>query len=261
MKGLGDMSLNKDIPVQLHYQLANKLREFIHGGHWTIGDLFPTDREIIEKYDVSGTTVRRAVMQLVNEGWLERKAGKGTFIKKEPLKEHLGQLTGFFEEMRNQGFKPSADIISASLIDVSEALLKENPALKAFQAEKLVLFEKLHKFNDKPLVYVKSFWRQEYGEQLLGLDLSAEGTYEIANKRLGLNFSKADETIAADLATHKEAEFLQVKKNFPVLRMERMAYAEDILVEFSYNVYRADRYRYHVVLYKDRPVGEMILVP
>jgi len=261
MKGLGDMSLNKDIPVQLYYQLANKLREYINGGHWSIGDLFPTDREIIKQYDVSGTTVRRAVKQLVDEGWLERKAGKGTFIKKEPLKEHLGQLTGFFEEMRNRGFMPSADIIYAGLIDVSEALLKENPALKDFQTEKLVLIEKLHKFNDKPLVYVKSFWRQEYGERLLGLDLSTEGTYELANKRLGLNFSKADETISADIATNKEAEFLQVKKNFPVLTMERMMYDEDILVEFSYNVYRADRYRYHVVLYKDRPTGEMILVP
>ena len=255
------MSLDKDVPVQLHYQLSNVLREYIQQGYLTIGDLFPTDREIMERYNVSGTTVRRAVMQLVKEGWLERKPGKGTFIKKEPLKESLGQLTGFFEEMRNKGFEPSADIIYAGPVEIDEALLKEIPALKAFESKVLILFEKLHRFNDKPLVYVKSFWLPRYGEELLAFDLTGEGLYEMAAKRLGVNLTKAEETIAAGLANLKEASYLNVKKNSPVLVMDRLTYAGDKLVEFSYNVYRADRYRYHVVLHKDQPAGEMILVP
>lgn len=97
------MLINKDVPVQLHYQLTNALREYIQKGQWNIGDLFPADRELMEQYNVSATTVRRAVKQLVNEGWLARKPGKGTFIVKEPIREDLIQLTGFFEEMHNQG--------------------------------------------------------------------------------------------------------------------------------------------------------------
>jgi len=93
------MAFSKSAPIQLHYQLANELRNYIQSGSWNIGDLFPTDREIMEKYKVSATTVRRAVKQLVEEGWIERQPGKGTFIKKEPIKEELGKLTGFFEEM------------------------------------------------------------------------------------------------------------------------------------------------------------------
>lgn len=255
------MSLNKDVPVQLHYQLANELRDYIQRAYLSIGDLFPTDREIMEKYNVSGTTVRRAVLQLVKEGWLERKPGKGTFIKKEPLKESLGRLTGFFEEMRAKGFAPSAEIISSGLVPINSKLLKGMPALEAFATEEIVLFEKLHKFNDKPLVYVKSFWCVKHGEKLLGFDLSHEGVYEAADKHLGLNLSKADQTIYAGAASAKEAEFLQIKKNAPVLIMERFAYMGDDLVEFSYNVYRADRYRYQVVLHNDRPAGEMMLVP
>ncbi|RYD01417.1 hypothetical protein N752_30960 [Desulforamulus aquiferis] len=59
-----------------------------------IGELFPTDKELMKAYGVSSTTVRRSVDEMVREGWLERKPGKGTFIKKQYV-ETLGKLTGF----------------------------------------------------------------------------------------------------------------------------------------------------------------------
>ena len=241
------MSVNKEVPVQLHYQLTNTLREFIQKGQWSIGDMFPPDREIMSKYNVSATTVRRAVTQLVKEGWLERKPGKGTFIIKEPLREDLVRLTGFFEEMYNQGQQPSADILFKGAVTINATLLKQFRALKALQTTELVLLEKVHKVNDQPLFYVKSFWLPEYGEEFLKFDLTSRGVYDIAAKHLGLFLSKADETIYAGAASEKEARFLKAKRGFPVLIMERIIYAGERAVEFSYNVCRADRYRYHVV--------------
>jgi GntR family transcriptional regulator len=255
------MPLDKGVPVQLHYQLTNELRNYIQKGQWNIDDLFPTDREIMEKYNVSGTTVRRAVKQLVTEGWLERKPGKGTFIKKEPLKESLGRLTGFFEEMRSKGFAPSAVVFSAKVVKIDVKVLKQYPALEAFNMDELVMFEKLQQCNAEPFVYVKSFWRTNYGQKMLDSNLASEGLYEMAQKKLNLNLTRANQTISAGSASDKEANILQIKKKDPVLIMERLAYAENELVEFSYNVYRADRYRYQVVLHNDRPNGEMILVP
>jgi GntR family transcriptional regulator len=201
------MSFNKNLPVQLHYQLTNALRENIQSGEWNIGDLFLTDREIMEKYNVSATTVRRAIMQLVSEGWLERKRGKGTFILKEPLKEDLMQLTGFFEEMYNQGLQPSADIHFQDLIEVTDTLVKQFPLLGVFKSKQLVLLEKVHKVNGKPLFYVQSFWWPEYGQTLLKWNITNRGTYDIAAKELGLYLSKADETIRAGLASHAKRIF------------------------------------------------------
>ncbi len=248
------MSFNKNVPVQLHYQLTNVLREDIQSGEWNIGDLFPTDREIMERYNVSATTVRRAIMQLVSEGWLERKRGKGTFIVKEPLKEELLQLTGFFEEMYNQGLQPSADIHFQGLIDVTEALLKKFSLLGVFQSKQMVLLEKVHKVNEKPLFYVQSFWSPEYGERLLEWNITNRGTYDIAAKELGVYLSKADEIIRAGLASTCEANFLHIKKGYPVLIMDRLVFSGDKPVEFSYNVCPADRYQYRVVRLRSEKV-------
>ncbi len=250
------MSFNKNVPVQLHYQLTNVLREDIQSGEWNIGNLFPTDREIMEKYNVSATTVRRAIMQLVSEGWLERKRGKGTFIVKEPLKEDLLQLTGFFEEMYNQGLQPSADINSRGLIEVTDTLLRQFSLLGVFTSKQMVLLEKVHKVNDKPLFYVQSFWLPEYGERLLEWNITSRGTYDIAAKELGVYLTKADEIIRAGLASAREANFLHIKKGYPVLIMDRLVFNGDKPVEFSYNVCPADRYQYHVVRLRSEKVSE-----
>ncbi len=255
------MALNKEVPVQLYYQLTNELRNYIKSGNWSIGDLFPTDREIMEKYKVSGTTVRRAIKQLVSEGWIERTPGKGTFICKEPIKEELGRLTGFFEEMRSKGYEPSAELLSSEEVVLDDKLKKQFPMLREWPYADAVLFRKVQKLNGKPIVFVSSYWKKEYGRELMKYDLATEGLYEASGNRLGLQLTRAEQNILAGAATKEVVESLGLKKNEPVLIMERLAYAGDELVEFSYNIYRADRYRYHVTLHKDQPVGKMVFKP
>lgn len=246
------MAFSRSTPIQLHYQLANELRNYIQSGSWNIGDMFPTDREIMEKYKVSATTVRRAVKQLVEEGWIERKPGKGTFIKKEPIKEELGNLTGFFEEMTNKGFVPKAEIIELREITADAALLKEFPELKKLKQDKLMLIKKLHKVSDKKLIYVSSFWNIDYGKELAKYNLAETGVYEIASRFLNVQLTKAEETISAKAADREEADHLEIKKGEPVMVMERLTYEGDNPIEYAYNVYRADRYRYHITLHKDQ---------
>ncbi|MBE3571764.1 MAG: GntR family transcriptional regulator [Moorella humiferrea] len=255
------MAFNKNEPLPLHYQITNDLREAIKNGKWSVGDLFPTDKELMEKYGVSSTTVRRAVAQLVQEGWLERKPGKGTFVKKEHVEETLGRLTGFFEEMRRHGFTPSADVLDLRPVEITPRELEKTPGLSVFGNQKMFLVERLQKLNGKPVVYLRSYWPYEYGRRMAEFDLGKEALYEIATRELGLSLTRAEQTIAASVARKKEAQLLDVMVGFPVLVMERLAYAGDRPVELSINIYRADRYKYRVFLYPSNNNFEGVLLP
>lgn len=255
------MAFNKNEPLPLHYQLTNDLRETIKNGKWSVGDLFPTDKELMAKYGVSSTTVRRAVAQLVQEGWLERKPGKGTFVKKEHVEETLGRLTGFFEEMRRCGFTPSADVLDLRPVDITPKELEKTPGLSIFGDQKMFLVERLQRLNGKPAVYLRSYWPYEYGKRMAEFDLSKEALYEIATRELHLTLTRAEQTIAAGVARKKEAQLLEVKAGFPVLIMERLAFAGDRPVELSINAYRADRYKYRVLLYPTNNNLEGVLLP
>ena len=239
-------------PVPLHFQITNDLRNDIKEGKWNLGDQFPTDKQLMEQYGVSSTTVRRAISELGYEGWLERLPGKGTFVRKEHVEETLSKLTGFFEEMRKRGYKPSSKVLNVEPVELTLQTIEKIPQLSVFGRQKLYLVEKLQMMNDQPVVYLRSYWPFEYGKRLAEFDISQHGLYELAEEKLGVNLEEAEQTIAAGIAGNKEAQYLRVETGFPILIMERTLYSGGRPVELSINVYRADRYKYRVKLTRDQ---------
>jgi GntR family transcriptional regulator len=69
----------KNIP--LYVQLEQILKSKIMTGELVPGDKIPSEKEIAGIYDISSVTARQAVLNLVAEGLLLRKRGKGTYVK------------------------------------------------------------------------------------------------------------------------------------------------------------------------------------
>lgn len=62
-------------------QIYNHLYEAISSGKYVSGDMLPTEKEMVKQYGVSRITIQRALQMLVDLGYIERIAGKGTFVK------------------------------------------------------------------------------------------------------------------------------------------------------------------------------------
>ena len=73
-------NLEKSSAVPLYEQLKLSLRKKVDEQVWQEGQRLPSEAELCADYDVSRITVRRAVDELVEEGVLERRQGKGTFV-------------------------------------------------------------------------------------------------------------------------------------------------------------------------------------
>lgn len=69
-------------------RLAAALRDEISDQRWAEGETMPTDEELGERFGVSRQTVRRAYLDLVNEGLVYRVPGRGTFITPSHLRYH-----------------------------------------------------------------------------------------------------------------------------------------------------------------------------
>ena len=79
--------MNKRSPIPLYYQLKELLKEQIEKGEIKSGDKLPSEAEMIRKYKIGRLTIREALAQLVNEGYLEKQQGKGTFCRGIPQQE------------------------------------------------------------------------------------------------------------------------------------------------------------------------------
>ncbi|WP_035269326.1 GntR family transcriptional regulator [Desulfitibacter alkalitolerans] len=245
--------IDKSQPLPLHYQITMDLRNKIREGYWSVGDLFPTDKDLMEQYGVSSTTIRRAVSELVNEGWLKRQPGKGTFVTKEFVETVDDGLRGFFEEVKAKGMIPSADVLSMNSFVVDENICEHIPGLQVFKDSKVFVIEKVHRIDGNPVTYVKSYWPYDIGSKISEYDLSLRGMYEVLEVELKISLEKAEQLISSKIADEREAKALEVLEKSPVLLMERVAYAQGKPIEFSHNVYRADRYRYRLVLERNQP--------
>ena len=86
--------LNANDSVPLYAQLKLAIQERLALRHLQQGDRLPSEMELCSKYGVSRITVRRAVDELVEEGILERRQGKGTFVAKKPVRLMMSPING-----------------------------------------------------------------------------------------------------------------------------------------------------------------------
>ncbi|MGT2932416.1 GntR family transcriptional regulator [Streptococcus catagoni] len=65
-----------------YQRIRDELYNLILSNHYKKGDQFFTETELMSKYGVSSITVKNALKELVKDGFLIRKRGKGTFISR-----------------------------------------------------------------------------------------------------------------------------------------------------------------------------------
>ena len=80
--------LNETVPY--HLQIKDILEQEILKGKYK--EKIPSEMELMERFDVSRSTVRQAVSHLVDEGLLKKKHGKGTFVSFRPVMDWLGSF-------------------------------------------------------------------------------------------------------------------------------------------------------------------------
>ena len=74
------MQIKHNSPIPLYYQLREQIRENILSGKWDYGKELPAELKLCEELNLSRATVKQAMDGLVQEGLIERKKGKGTFV-------------------------------------------------------------------------------------------------------------------------------------------------------------------------------------
>ena len=65
--------LDRSTPIPLYYQLKGFILQEIQNGTYPVGSCIPTEMEIRDRFNLSRTTIRQAISELVQEGRLERR--------------------------------------------------------------------------------------------------------------------------------------------------------------------------------------------
>jgi len=239
------LEINRYDRVPLYCQLKAVILERIENGELQPNDPLPSEKELMEQYGLSRTTVRQAISELVREGYIYRLRGKGTFVSRPKMQHGLRRLTSFSEDMRSRGLRPGAQVLEFGRVKPSRKVAGH---LELTGDEEVYKIVRLRFADDEPVGLQESYVRLEAGKVIRRDDVEGEGSlYDLLESRFHIQLNEADETVEATLADAREAGLLGIKKGSPLLLRERVTYAlGGRPVEFVKTLYRADRYKYLV---------------
>src|SRR5699024_8589954 len=104
----------------LYMQLQDILKERIIIGHYPKNTLIQSELELKEEFGVSMMTVRKAVEQLAQQGYVEKRSGIGTTVLDNNAVSKLSKGQRFSEYLLEEGHDLSKEFIRLSNIDTTD---------------------------------------------------------------------------------------------------------------------------------------------
>jgi len=206
----------------------------------------PSERELMTTYDVSRSTVRKAIESLIADGLLHRIHGKGTFVARPRLGSRL-HLASFSQDMVRRGLTPSTRLL---VIEIDRPPADVATALGLGGADRAWRIDRVRLADDEPIAVELGWYPQARLPDLDHEDLGGS-LYEVFVHRYGLVIDTAEQTLWGESADASVARRLDAPVHTPLLVFRRISSAGGHPLEYVVSRYRGDRYQLHMSLGRD----------
>ncbi len=229
----------KNIPI---YQvIENDIKSKIKSGLLSQGEMIPSENELKEKYSVSRMTVRQALTNLVNDGYLYKHKGKGTFVNTMKIEKKIQGLVSFTEEMTKMNRKVTNKIVSIELIPADEEV---SAKLFLNKDDLVYLIERIRYGDNIPVLFEQLYVPNQLFKEI-DKEMLKGSFYHYVEDILHLNINYSIQTIEARLATPEIADYLEISRPTSVLHISLNSFLDNGRpFEYVKSYYRADQYRF-----------------
>lgn len=238
--------VKKNSHVPVYWQIKEDLYAQILDGWLKPNERIPSEPKLAKKYNVSRLTARNAVTALVNDGYLFRVQGQGTFVRQPRVEASSGEFSGFMEDMQRRGFKVCSRVLSSGRIPVPQELLEP---LALSETEEVYRIRRLRFANEEPIVVQEVYLVAELCEGIDRFNLETDSIYQHLIDDYHLELGSARESLEARAADEEMAGNLEISPGMPVLFSKRLTFlSNESPVEYTYSWYRGDRYVFELEL-------------
>lgn len=244
MSALGE-SLVRGSDRTLYEQITDLLRQQLSSS-MSAGDQLPTEAELVERFATSRATVRKAVQQLVDEGVLTRRRGKGTFIARPlPRVVHsIDRVMPFMETFRQLGEDPDTRLLQFGW--VQEPKLPD--ALRHWD-KPVLSFERLYVSRGMPHAFVQVSLPHHIGRKVSQADVEGMPVYHVLAKKARIVPVRAEFLVSCRHASPAISEALETSQSTLLLVLERISRdADGQPVEYVIHYLRPDVYQLSVAI-------------
>jgi GntR family transcriptional regulator len=226
----------------LYTQIEAVLAASIADGTLPAGSQLPTENQLIEPFALSRTTIRMAIQQLAAAGLVAIRRGTGTFVTRPKITQELTELSGFVEDMRALGRRPTARLLGNRITAASETVAR---LLGLVAGSPVVRIDRVRLSDGQALSYDETYLPREIGEKIAAHDLETEPIFTLLEQKYDMPLVEAEYRLEAVAAEPAVAEALGIGTGDPIFLIERTSYcAGHQAVDYEKLHYRGDQIRF-----------------
>jgi GntR family transcriptional regulator len=234
-----DAEIKKDKAM---YQIIEAdIKNRIASNELQIGDMIESENVLKEKYGVSRMTVRQALSNLVNEGYLYRHKGKGTFVNDLKLSKKIYGFIGFSEEMKLSNKSVDNEIIEFALIEASDKVADKLLINKGEKVYKVVRL----RYGDHIPVLLEELYVPHRLFKDLRKEVFETSFYDHVENEMGYKMSYCTQKIEAINCNEEKAKLLHIDPGAALLYISLISYLDNGRpFEYVKSYYRGDQYHF-----------------
>jgi GntR family transcriptional regulator len=229
-------------PTPLYAQIETVLASNIAGGSLPPGSQLPTEDSLIERFGVSRTTIRKAIQNLADRGFIEIRRGKGTFVRQPKITQELTELSGFVEDMQALGRNPTARLIDKEIVPASDVVARH---LALTTGALVVRIQRLRLADGAAISFDETYLPLEIGQKIITNDLEIEPIFSLLEQKYDIPLLEADYRLEAVSAEPAVSSALGIETGAPIFLIERTSYgAGNQPIDYEKLHYRGDMIRF-----------------
>ena len=230
----------------LYHQIFLILRGKILDNTYPPRSLVPNEKQLMEMYDVSRITAKRALNELADSKYVVRQRGKGTWVRAElpdaPLEIPADDLT---ESKYQMGLQTDVEVLEFSYVKAPSPVAIHLNCKRDDIVQKAV---RIRSYKAKPFAHIVSYVPESIGSMYTREDLAKKSLFHLI-ERCGIRLTNAQHSINAVLADPMVAPLLGVDIGSPLLGVNELIFDQNNRpVEYVATLYRPDRYKYKIDL-------------
>ncbi|HLV09611.1 MAG TPA: GntR family transcriptional regulator [Halanaerobiales bacterium] len=235
--------MNKYEPA--YVKVANHIREKITSKEYLPDSKLVNERKLCEIYDVSRSTIRKALDILEQEGYITRKQGRGTFVSSFKTVRELSGFLSITEDLQKQGKSVETDLVNFSKLHITEITKKIRDKLNSDE-KYIYKIERLKYVNNNPFSFIISYLpetRCKVGHP----NLLSGSLYKFFSEQCDITVDAVDQILEIVKCNSRISNYLEIEPEEPLFLLSGITYdTENKPIEYFKGYYRADTVYFHM---------------
>lgn len=210
--------------MKKYQQIFIKLQEKIKDQSYPEGSFLPTEFELVEQYQVSRDTIRKALTELAKEGWIRRRQGQGSqVVKRQQFQFPVSQLTSYQELTKSLGLDSKTNVISIDFLMVDDELARLT-GFKKGQTVWRVIRQRI--VDQVASVLDIDYLLRDYCLEMTR-SIAEQSIYHYLENQLHLTIDYAEKQITIETLTDQDKLLLDVGSDKHVVSVKSKVYLDN----------------------------------